>query len=240
MRALRHARRSDSSSSSRNSNSALLDLEAQLEHLPFDRFQCLALLWLGAQGFRHIESLGRRYRRGRRSRGGADFIAQMPGSRVRVAIQVRHWRSPIQRRVVDELWGFMLRQNLPAGLILTNSTLSRKSITVSEEYPGRPIQLASRSDLADSMIVHGLGVEDSPDGPRLDESFFRSLNSLRVARSLQRNNFDGLGKQRRVPRLSTAPNGESASSLTQAALVAVGLGILFLILIWLAAGGGRP
>lgn len=227
--------------SSRNRNSAFLGLEDKLEHLAFKPFQQFVLLWLGAKGFRHIQSLGRHYRRGRRSIGGADFTAQMPGTRVRVAIQVRHWSSPIQRRVVDELWGFMLRRHIPTGLIVTNSTFSKRSMIAAGEFAGRPIQMISRADLANSMVSLGLGVKDTVDGLELDESVFRSLNSLQLASAYRGDNLDGLRKsQRRISPSKEPARPEATPRFTRASVLVWALGLFLLAVIWLTRYGGRP
>src|SRR5438552_3583774 len=82
-------------------------LTERLRNLSFPAIQTGVLLWLSAKGFRDIQVLKRSGARGRRLIGGADFIADSPHDPdIRVAVQVRHWRTPIQRRAIDELWGF--------------------------------------------------------------------------------------------------------------------------------------
>src|SRR5580704_537798 len=111
MRLNRNDRNSNSRSTSDNSSSNVLyrALTERLRQLSFSAFETGVLLWLGAKGYRDICVLKRSAARGRRPIGGADFIARPPyDPTVKVAIQVRHWQTPIQRRAVDELWGFLL------------------------------------------------------------------------------------------------------------------------------------
>jgi hypothetical protein len=139
------------------------------------------LLWLGAKGYRNIEVLRRTAARGRREVGGADFIAESAyGPHIRIAIQLRHWRTPVQRRAVDELWGFMLRHGIPQGLIITNNSFYPRAMAAALEFPGRPIQLISASRLAGSMAALGLGVEADPRSLAVSEPFFRMLSQVRL------------------------------------------------------------
>lgn len=187
-----------------NCNSAFYALRERIGLLAFRPFQSCVLVWLGAQGFGQLRSLGRLHRRGRRAQGGADFTATVPGSRVRVAIQIRHWRTPIQRRAVDEFWGFLLRTGIPAGLLVTNAQISRRAIQAAQEYPGRPIQLVSCTSLAQSMIALELGIRKHFDGSAvLDERFFNVLRMLRLASSADEPDH--------APRVGRGPNSHLAS-----------------------------
>jgi len=160
-------------------------LTKRLRNLSFSAFQTGVLLWLGAKGFRDIRALKRTAARGRRQIGGADFIGGFPHDPdVNVAIQVRHWQTPVQRRAIDELWGFMLRQGIPQGLIVTNSVFSPKAMTAALEFSGRPIKLVSVAQLAGSMAALGLGVEPTAKGRVVSEAFFRTLDQLRLASNL--------------------------------------------------------
>ncbi|HVT12609.1 MAG TPA: restriction endonuclease [Fimbriimonadaceae bacterium] len=179
-------RNNNSSGSKPNSSSlSYRALTGRVRNLSFVSFQNCVLLWLGAKGYRDICVLKRSAARGRRRVGGADFVAESPHCpSVKVAIQLRHWRTPIQRRAVDELWGFMLRQGIPQGLIVTNSFFYPRAIAAALEFPGRPIRLVSVSGLAGSMAALGLGVDGPSDHPAISESFFRTLDRLRLASSL--------------------------------------------------------
>lgn len=163
-----------------NDSSNELILSNLIRQLSFRSLQTLVTLWLGKQGFTRIRSLGRWAKRGRRVIGGADLIACLPGSPdVYFAIQIKDCQSPIQRRSVDELRGFMLRSGIPSGMVITNSIFSRAVAKAVAGFPGRPIQLVSRFDLASSMTQLGLGV-DAETG-EIDYGFFDNLHSLRFA-----------------------------------------------------------
>lgn len=173
----------DRNSGSDNS-SAFIELNQRILHQPFKPFQTLVVLWLGARGYWQLRSLRRVHRRGRRRIGGADFVVSFPRSDLRTAVQIRHWKTPIQRRVIDELWGFMLRNGIPCGLIVTNSSFSKRAQQAIESYPGRPIQLVSREDLVTSMLALQLGVKFLGGRTVVDGAFFRTLNDLRLGPEL--------------------------------------------------------
>lgn len=172
---------SDGNNSSDNNDFSRALCE-RIQKLDFGEFQRGVFLWLGASGFRHMLSLGRHHRRGRKSSGGADFIVVPPsllsGS---VAVQIRHWKTPIQKRAVDELRGFMLRNGTSSGLIVASAPFMACCHRAASEFPGRPIRLVSVADLAKSMTELGLGVTDNDGHPRIDEAFFRTINSVRFA-----------------------------------------------------------
>jgi hypothetical protein len=176
-----------SSNSSRNGNSSsgLSPLAEKIQKLPFPPFQQCVFIWLGACGYTYVGSLGRFHHRGRRPFGGADFLVKTPVTGCRVAVQVRHWRTPVQRWAVDELRGFMLRFGIPSGMIVTNSNFSPRAIQTAAEYPGRPIRLVSRAELAESMKELELGTIRFLHLRIPDESFFRSLGRLQFARMIR-------------------------------------------------------
>lgn len=177
----------NNSSQPNNSNSSVFygSLIDRLRTLSFSSFQTLVLLWLAAKGYRDICVLKRTGARGRREIGGADLIARSPHDReVRVAVQIRYWQTPVQRRVVDELWGFMLRHGIPQGLIVTSSAFYPRAIRAVLEFPGRPIGLISAPQLAGSMAALGLGVRSEGEQLEVDESFFRTLDHLGLASNL--------------------------------------------------------
>jgi hypothetical protein len=176
-----------SSNSSRNGNSSsgFSPLTERIQKLPFPSFQQCVFIWLGACGYTHVGSLGRFHRRGRRPFGGADFLVKTPLTGCRVAVQVRHWRTPVQRWAVDELRGFMLRFGIPSGMIVTNSKFSNRAIQSAAEYPGRPIRLVSGAELAESMEALELGTIRFLHLRIPDERFFRSLSRLQFARMIR-------------------------------------------------------
>jgi hypothetical protein len=167
--------------SNRSSNSVFYQLVNRMQSLSFVPFQMCVMLWLGKKGLRSIRPLGRIHRRGRRSSSGADFLAKLKDSEVDVAIQVRHWRTPMQRRAVDEFWGFMLRNDVPLGVIVCGSTVMKSALKAAAEYPGRPIELVSCDRLCSSMAALELGVVEQQGRWVIDEGFFRSLHELGFA-----------------------------------------------------------
>ncbi|MBX7135755.1 MAG: restriction endonuclease [Fimbriimonadaceae bacterium] len=172
--------------SNRSSNSGFIALKERVEHLGFRSFQTLVLLWLGARGYRDICSLGRHHRRGRRQISGADWVAKLPGSsEVSVAIQLRHRGTPTPRLSVDELRGFMLRSDIPVGLIVTSSQFSKPAVSAASEFPGRPIRLVGSHELTQSLMALGLGLKLDRDGLVINEGFFHSLGSLGSAALLR-------------------------------------------------------
>lgn len=168
-----------------NGNSSLYrEVRERVSQLDFSGFQVLVLLWLRAKGYARLTSLGRVHRRGRRLNGGADYLAyvDVPMS-VPIAVQIRHWKTPLQRSVVDQMYGFLLRNHLPLGLIVTSSTVSRAALKAPQQYPGRQIELMSVSRLVSSMMGLGLAVR-SASPLQLDEPFFRMLEHVTVASRL--------------------------------------------------------
>lgn len=233
------------SNSSRNSNSAFYTLLDRIQNLSFRPFQMCVLLWMGAKGFGKIRPLGRRHQRGRRSLGGADFLAQMPGSKIDVAVQVRHWQTPVQRRAVDELWGFMLRRGVPLGLIVTNSSFMKSAEKTALEYPGRPIQLVSGRQLCSSMAALEMGLTQTGTKWILDEPFFRSVGQLCFASAMGKTSAHGGSARALAARCHLAslggepdqPESQPPSLLLWYVLAAVALAIA--LLLWLKLGA-RP
>jgi len=180
IRTARYNSRNDDSNSNGNLSTAVVK---ELEQLSFRAFQQCIVLWLRAKGFRHLQSLKRQHRRGRRSVSGIDFVAVLPGTAtVTLAIQLRHWRTSLQRRAVDEMWGHLLRKGIPAGLIICNCEVSKTARTIAEQYPGRPIEVISVRQLAHSLIAVGMGVDQTARS--VDRAFFRSLEQLSFASSM--------------------------------------------------------
>lgn len=235
--------RTNDRGSSRNSSSAYYALFEKVQGLGFRSFLVCVMLWLGAKGFGLIQPLGRVHRRGRRRNGGADFLAMLPNSEAKVAISVRHWNSPLQRRVVDELWGYMLRNGVPMGLIVTNSRPTRSTERATEAYPGRPIQIVSCRQLCSSMAALELGVCRQRGSWILDEAFFRSVESLNFATALAirarlswgMRDLDGLGgPQHWAPQPGDPRTRSQGSRYWVAALATV---LLLSLLLWMALKG---
>lgn len=147
------------SNSSRNSY-----IRSKLSSLDFKAFQRVVLLWLGANGYQNIRKLGRSARRGRGA-VGPDFLVRVGKDGLDVAVQIRHWRSPLTKRAVDELRGFLLRYQIPAGMIVCPSNVSRAAWIAAADFTGRPIRLIGVDRLAASMSELGLG----------SSAFFRTI-----------------------------------------------------------------
>lgn len=172
------------SDSSSNSSRVYREIDLRLRSLPFSDFQQIVLMWLSAKGYQHIKSLGRRFKRGRRHTGGADFTAIIPDSDLEVAIQIRHWATPVTRRAVDELRGYLHRKQIPVGFIITSSSFSICAIRTAMQYPGHPIRFYSRNRLSAWLVCSGLAVRKVGNREEVDEGFFRVLSSLRLASAL--------------------------------------------------------
>lgn len=171
-----------------SSNSGYRALRVKMEQLGFAEFQRCVWLWLGASGYQHMLFLGRHHRRGRRAFSGPDFLVRIGAdSSFAVAVQVRHWKSPVSRRAVDELRGYLLRYNIPAGMIVSSSLCSQAARDAASEFQGRPIRLVGVDRLTSSMLAMDLGVRDWPLDQTIDEAFFRTLGAV------------SLGPGRRVP-----------------------------------------
>lgn len=178
---------SDNSNSKRNSNSGIYgELTTRLRMLNFQAFRTLVFLWLSAKGYRHVQALKRTASRGRRPTGGPDFLALSPyHPRTRVAIQIRHWQSPVQKRVVDEMRGWMLRLGIPQGLIVTRSSFYPGARRAAREMEGKPVVLWPAPRLAGSMAALGIGVERQGNRFEPAEWFFRGMNQIQLGYSFK-------------------------------------------------------
>lgn len=159
-------RHMNTSSCDGNSNSRIC-LRAKLSDLDFKSFQNLIWLWLGASGYQRIRTLNRTQRQGRGS-VGPDFLVQVGEDGLEVAVQIRHWRSPMSKRAVDELRGVLLRDKIPAGMIVCPGKVSLAARTAAMNYSGRPIRIIGLESLADSLTALGLA----------DPAFFRSIGAM--------------------------------------------------------------
>jgi hypothetical protein len=175
------------SNSKRNSNSGIYrQLANRLRMLNFQAFRTLVFLWLSAKGYRQVQVLKRSASRGRRPVGGPDFLAISPDlPRTRVAIQIRHWQTPVQKRVVDEMGGWMLRMGIQQGLIVTRTMFYPGARRAARELEGRLIVLWPAPRLAGSMAALGLGVNRIGSRFEVADWFFRGLNQIRLGYSLK-------------------------------------------------------
>lgn len=140
--------------------------QSNLSHLDFKSFQRVVWLWLGASGYRNLRTLSRGKQRGRGA-VGPDFLIQVGEDGLEVAVQIRHWRSPLTKRAVDELRGVLLRDSIPAGMIVCPANVSTAARNAAASYPGRPIRLIGLESLAASMTA--LELDDS--------AFFRTIGA---------------------------------------------------------------
>lgn len=149
-----------------NSNSSF-SMRSALASLDFKSFQRAVWLWLGASGYRNLRTLARSKRRGRGS-VGPDFLIQVGEDGIDVAVQIRHWRSPLTKRAVDELRGILLRDQIPAGMIVCPTHVSRAARIAAQDFSGRPIRVVGIESLAQSMETLGL----------FTSAFFRSIHAM--------------------------------------------------------------
>lgn len=213
--------------STRSGNSSVYRrLRERLRRLGFVEFQKCVLLYLGNKGYRHIRHCGRNHQRGRHA-SGIDFVAFTPGDPVlAVAVQIRHWKTPIQRRVVSELWGEMLRRQIPVGLIVTASRALPSAVRAAESLAGHPISIVTVDQLALGLLSSGIGFRVHGGSEIVDESLFRTVTKLQWAHELDR------FKRNRVRKPSSV---ELDASLSRIALVVV----TCLIIVWLWLGWAR-
>lgn len=175
------SRRNRNSNGNGDSNRVYKEIDERLQSLPFSDFQQIVLLWLSSKGYRHIKSLKRRFQRGRRPSGGADFSALIPGSTLEAAVQIRHWETPVSKRAVDELRGYMQRNLVAVGIIVTKSSFSDAAFNTALQYPSRPVRFLSRQRLSAWLACSGLATKSEGGKEEVDESFFRSIAALRLA-----------------------------------------------------------
>jgi hypothetical protein len=219
---------SDRSGQSSNSRSSVFRaLRTRVAHLPFFEFRRLVLLWLSAKGYRGIQVLPRGGERGRRPSGGADFlISHSAHDFASVAVTVRHWQTPLQRRTVDELVGYLARQSIRTGILVTNNKLSAAALEAASELPGHRLRLYPVGRLAGSMTALGLGVKNVDGQLELDEAFFRTLARIQISAELTRRwkETDMFGRRSGEATNRTPPE--------QNAWLWIGAGVL--VLLWLS------
>lgn len=188
------------SGSKRNNSSGIYgQLRSRLESMSFQSFRTLVFLWLSAKGYRNVFVLKRSGSRGRRSHGGADFLARSPHHPLsRVAVQIRYWKTPLQRRVVDELRGYMLRNGIQEGLIVTNSSIYSAARRSARDLETKPVRLFSSAQLAGSMASLGLGFEKTGGRHEVADWFFRGLDQIQLGYSLDDKNVLVNRKRKRL------------------------------------------
>lgn len=205
-----------------SSSNRSLYIRSRLASLDFKAFQRVVFLWLGASGYHNLRTLARAKRRGRGS-VGPDFLVQAGDGGVEVAVQIRHWRSPLTKRAVDELRGILLRDSIPTGMIICPSPVSRAALIAAADFTGRPIRLIGLESLSNSMQLLGLG----------SSAFFRTIGALNLG-------LAQVSSHRARSRFESADDltwpEDPGPDLTPWFIAGIFLMALF---VWLASGGLR-
>lgn len=111
---------------------------------------------------------GRRSQRGRKA-SGPDFLVRIGPDGMDIAVQVRHWKSRVSKRAVDELRGLMQRDGIPAGMIVASSTCSPAARLAAASFQGRPIRIIGVDRFYESLLSLGLS---------LDKRFFKMIEQF--------------------------------------------------------------
>ncbi len=199
-------------------SSRSLYVRSVLSSLDFKSFQRVVWLWLGANGYERLRTLNRPRRRGRGS-VGPDFLIQIGEDGIDVAVQIRHWRSPLSKRAVDEMRGILLRDQIPAGMIVCSSLVSRAARMAAADFSGRPVRVIGLESLTESMIELGLG----------NSTFFRSIGALSLGLPGTVSHQSALGQ---TDEFESSPDGPKPDRLSW---VLAGV-LLFLLVLWFAKG----
>lgn len=200
-----------------NSNRSFY-VRSMLSTLDFKSFQRVVWLWLGASGYHCIRTLNRPNGRGRGS-VGPDFLIQVGENGIDVAVQIRHWKSPLSKRAVDELRGILLRDQIPAGMIVCPSRVSRAARIAAADFSGRPVRVVGLESLAESMIELGLG----------NATFFRSIGALSLGLPGTVSHLSALGQTAEFDSSPEGPKPDRVSWVLAGAL-------LLLLVLWFAKG----
>ena len=156
-------------------------MEEQISSLTYPALQRLVVLLLRSMGYRDVRIVDGGRPRGYSRFGGMSMIARSPGpiQSSQTLIQVK--QIALQRRYVDELRGAMQRWGSGQGIIITTGSIAEKSRFCADLFPGRPVRLISRSQLAKLLIDKNLGVRTAPlpagssNDLLVDELFFELL-----------------------------------------------------------------
>lgn len=159
-------------------------IENVIDELPYPALQRLIVLLLRSIGYRDIRIVDGGKPRGFSRYGGMSITARMGGINASLTlIQVK--QVDLQRRYVDELRGAMLRWGAGEGIIFATGKVPQKARFAAELYPGRPVRIISRRQLANLLIGKGLGIRTAPlptgtsDNLILDSLFFEMLAETR-------------------------------------------------------------
>ena len=160
-------------------------IETQLGWLSYPALERLVTLLLRAMDYREVQIVDGRRPRGRSNYGGMSIMARHRGPTHDALTLVQVKQIGVQRRYVDELRGCMDRWGARQGIIVSTGPIPGKSRYCAGLYPGRPIRLISRSQLATLLIDNGLGIRTEPlpiKEPNklvVDELFFDMLSNIR-------------------------------------------------------------
>jgi len=200
-----------------NSSSGLY-APSVLRSMDFQGFQRCVWLWLGASGYQHMRFCGRRTQRGRGA-SSPDFIVRIGKDGMDVAVQIRHWKSPISKRAVDEFRGVLLRDNIPAGMIVATSSCSRAAKLASSDFNGRPIRIIGVERLCESL--EEIGIE-------LNDKFFRLVDRFSLG--------DARAERRKTRLRKTAPRSgadfgtpKASNWLLMVLVIAIGAAIVWCV-----------
>lgn len=150
-----------------------------LEHKDFQRVMREMLL---RSGYLSVQSMGRRYRKGRTSNGGLDLVARTHTdvASALTLVQIKQYQRVVSRRFVDELRGTMLRLSAQQGLLLTTSSFSRVAQRAAKQSAVAPITLLDGQTVCELMQTHQLGVVMDKSGEAtVDATFFDKLAKKR-------------------------------------------------------------
>lgn len=92
--------------------------------------------------------------------GGVDVIANIEVgiSSVREVVQVKRYKSNVQRKVLDELRGSLHRFDATRGTIITTGGFASGAVNAAFERGAAPITLINGDRLIDLLIEHEIGV----------------------------------------------------------------------------------
>jgi restriction endonuclease Mrr len=162
-----------------------LSLRQQIENmivdLPYPALERLVVLLLRSMGYRDIRIVDGGKQRGFSRFGGMSMTARANGPLNTALTLIQVKQIDLQRRYVDELRGAMLRWGAGHGIIVATGKVPGKAKFAAELYPGRPVRIISRRQLAKLLIVQGLGVRTAPlpvgssDNLIMDSLFFEML-----------------------------------------------------------------
>jgi restriction endonuclease Mrr len=91
--------------------------------------------------------------------GGVDVTATKMddwGKPVMHVVQVKRYRKPVGRRVIDELGGVLHRERYPHGILVTTSDFSSQALEAAKGVSN--LRLVNGAELVGLMLKHGVGL----------------------------------------------------------------------------------